>query len=153
MTPADPLEPEKAERRRYANWQPELVERQAAESQAHSRRAAWCCRNSGDRLMGIEWSASQIGPCFHCNVVHSGDCAQPSERDDLASALNRAALHYHKDIEGEYGCPGMTCPGVKRLQVFAAACAALALQYGLPLAREAGCESADPLHPDGETKK
>jgi len=27
----------------------------------------------------------------------------------------RLALDYHKTIEGEYGCPGVTCPGVQRL--------------------------------------
>jgi hypothetical protein len=25
------------------------------------------------------------------------------------------ALEYHKTVEGEYGCPGATCPGVQRL--------------------------------------
>lgn len=25
------------------------------------------------------------------------------------------AIEYHKTVEGEYGCPGASCPGVKRL--------------------------------------
>jgi len=29
--------------------------------------------------------------------------------------LEALALEYHKTVEGEYGCPGQSCPGVKRL--------------------------------------
>lgn len=32
--------------------------------------------------------------------------------------LLEQALAYHKTVEGEYGCPGETCPGVQRLVVF-----------------------------------
>lgn len=41
-------------------------------------------------------------------------------REELCAAL---ALEYHKaedgSGEGEYGCPGLGCPGVKRLAAFA----------------------------------
>lgn len=29
--------------------------------------------------------------------------------------LVQLAIAYHKNVEGEYGCPGPTCPGVQRL--------------------------------------
>jgi hypothetical protein len=35
-------------------------------------------------------------------------------------------LEYHKTIEGEYGCPGLSCPGVQRLIAFALKCVAAA---------------------------
>ena len=33
----------------------------------------------------------------------------------MSERLEALALHYHKTAEGEYGCPGLTCPGVQRL--------------------------------------
>lgn len=29
--------------------------------------------------------------------------------------LEELAIRFHKEIEGEYGCPGASCPGVQRL--------------------------------------
>lgn len=29
--------------------------------------------------------------------------------------LQEIALDYHETVEGEYGCPGLSCPGVQRL--------------------------------------
>lgn len=46
-------------------------------------------------------------------------------RNDL---MAQAALTYHKTVEGEYGCPGLECPGVKRLITFGQECAALTAQ-------------------------
>lgn len=40
----------------------------------------------------------------------------------LYHRVEQFAIAYHKDIEGEYGCPGLTCPGVKRLITFAMQC-------------------------------
>lgn len=45
----------------------------------------------------------------------------------LAAQIRQLALEYHKTVEGEYGCPGHSCPGVQRLVTFAEACAAAAL--------------------------
>ena|SRR3990167_296997 len=39
------------------------------------------------------------------------------------AAIEQLALEYHKVHEGEYGCPGLSCPGVQRLIVFGEACA------------------------------
>jgi hypothetical protein len=40
-----------------------------------------------------------------------------SEEDqrEIHKLLVAKALIYHKTVEGEYGCPGPECPGVKRL--------------------------------------
>jgi hypothetical protein len=54
---------------------------------------------------------------------------EPAERSEPAAAsvplrqqVEEAALAYHKATdgtgEGEYGCPGVTCPGVQRLANF-----------------------------------
>lgn len=43
-------------------------------------------------------------------------------RDQIVSL----ALEYHKSQEGEYGCPGVSCPGVQRLVIFGNACADIA---------------------------
>lgn len=32
-----------------------------------------------------------------------------------AGTLEALALQFHRTIEGEYGCPGLACPGVQRL--------------------------------------
>ena len=34
---------------------------------------------------------------------------------DETATLRKVALAFHRDIEGEYGCPGESCPGVQRL--------------------------------------
>lgn len=39
-------------------------------------------------------------------------------------AIETLAIEYHKTQEGEYGCNGITCPGVQRLVAFGRACAA-----------------------------
>jgi hypothetical protein len=47
----------------------------------------------------------------------------PETAGGLAAKLEELALAYHKNPaplgEGEYGCPGLTCPGVQRLLRFA----------------------------------
>lgn len=49
--------------------------------------------------------------------VHEYARAQLERPDN--SAIWALALDYHKTVEGEYGCPGVECPGVKRLHAFA----------------------------------
>ena len=53
----------------------------------------------------------------------------PERPEDMRAQLEAMALLYHKrtdgEGEGEYGCPGLTCPGVQRLLKFAAAAFAL----------------------------
>lgn len=46
---------------------------------------------------------------------------------DLRQRVEQAALEYHRAQEGEYGCPGKSCPGVQRLVAFGLTCASLAL--------------------------
>jgi hypothetical protein len=64
-----------------------------------------------------EWQARRREPatCVRCGAVWP------------AAALTALAIEYHKsmDGEGEYGCPGASCPGVQRLVKFAAKVAAL----------------------------
>ena len=38
-----------------------------------------------------------------------------TEHEAFHNLLVAKALMYHQTIEGEYGCPGVTCPGVQRL--------------------------------------
>jgi hypothetical protein len=33
---------------------------------------------------------------------------------DLKQRIEQLALDQHKVVDGEYGCPGLTCPGVQR---------------------------------------
>lgn len=49
--------------------------------------------------------------------------------EQRAQAIERLALSYHKEQEGDYGCPGVECPGVKRLAIFGRACADEANAY------------------------
>jgi hypothetical protein len=46
------------------------------------------------------------------------------------------AIAYHKTIEGEYGCPGKECPGVKNLVAFGAQCASAAIDEAMRVVRE-----------------
>lgn len=39
------------------------------------------------------------------------------DQQEVHKLLVAKALIYHKTVEGEYGCPGETCPGVQRLVV------------------------------------
>ena len=41
------------------------------------------------------------------------------EGEALRERIAKLAIEYHKSQEGEYGCNGLTCPGVQRLIVFA----------------------------------
>lgn len=38
-----------------------------------------------------------------------------SEQAERAGLIEALAIEFHQQIEGEYGCPGATCPGVRRL--------------------------------------
>ncbi len=40
---------------------------------------------------------------------------QPDEPQPQDARLLELATTYHKTVEGEYGCPGPSCPGVQRL--------------------------------------
>jgi hypothetical protein len=37
------------------------------------------------------------------------------DQQELRKWMVTHAILYHKKVEGEYGCPGETCPGVQRL--------------------------------------
>jgi len=46
-----------------------------------------------------------------------------TETQTRAQAIETLALAYHKEQEGEYGCPGVQCPAVKKLTAFGLSCA------------------------------
>jgi len=54
----------------------------------------------------------------------------------LNAAIEKLAIEYHKTIEGEYGCPGKECPGVKKLVAFGAMCASAAIDEAMRIVRE-----------------
>jgi hypothetical protein len=64
----------------------------------------------------------------------------PETAGGLAAKLEELALAYHKNPaplgEGEYGCPGLTCPGVQRLLRFANHVALEALGAASPVRLE-----------------
>lgn len=37
------------------------------------------------------------------------------DASEIHKLLVQKAILYHKTVEGEYGCPGESCPGVQRL--------------------------------------
>jgi hypothetical protein len=54
--------------------------------------------------------------------------AAPSRPETLRALMEKLALEYHKadEGEGEYGCPGLSCPGVQRLTAFGLRCVSTA---------------------------
>jgi hypothetical protein len=54
------------------------------------------------------------------------------DTEALRTRLEALAIRYHKVQEGEYGCDGATCPGVKRLLAFAESAVAAADALSAP---------------------
>lgn len=52
----------------------------------------------------------------------------PPPAAEIRAELEKLALHQHMVIDGEYGCPGVTCPGVQKLITFAEAAFSLGAQ-------------------------
>ena len=92
--------------------------------------------------------SSQHIDAGHTEVVPSTvSDHQPNNKLTEREQLEQLALAYHKSEngEGEYGCPGVECPGVQRLTRFAELCAQVGhteefsasdifLRHDLPLA-------------------
>lgn len=49
--------------------------------------------------------------------------APHTTKSEARAQIEQLALKHHKEQDGEYGCPGVTCPGVQRLTEFGLACA------------------------------
>jgi len=58
------------------------------------------------------------------------------DNQQLNAKIIELALEYHKGVKGEYGCPGIDCPEVKKLIAFGAKCAMAAVDEAIRLVGE-----------------